>query len=43
MRRGESIVFDAYKGAAEGVLARYERDVLSFVNGRLDQKAIDRR
>lgn len=32
VRRGEAIAFTAYEGAGPGVLGRYERDVISFVN-----------
>lgn len=35
VRRGDTIAFTAYEGAADGVLQRYERDVVSFVNSRL--------
>lgn len=30
-RRGRTASFTAYRGAAKGVLARYERDILSFI------------
>jgi dienelactone hydrolase len=35
VRRGDTIAFTAYKGAGDGVLQQYERDVVSFVNSRL--------
>ncbi len=35
VRRGDAIAFTAYRGAGEGVLEQYERDVISFVNGNL--------
>lgn len=35
--RGKSITFTAYRGAAEGVLDQYERDVMSFVRAKLVQ------
>lgn len=35
VRRGDAIAFTAYQGAAEGVLAQYERDVITFVNNNL--------
>lgn len=42
-RRGDAGVFTAYRGAAPGVLARYEKDLLSFLarhrrpSGRIDR------
>jgi len=38
VRRGDAIAFTAYRGAAEGVLEQYEKDVMSFVTGKLVQK-----
>jgi dienelactone hydrolase len=35
VRRGEAIAFTAYEGAGPGVLERYERDVMLFVEGVL--------
>ncbi|MEM1189601.1 MAG: hypothetical protein AAGI72_13800 [Pseudomonadota bacterium] len=31
VKRGDTVLFQAFKGAGEGVLERYERDVFSFV------------
>lgn len=35
VRRGNAIAFTAYQGAAEGVLEKYETDVIGFVNDAL--------
>lgn len=35
VRRGDAIAFTAHQGAAEGVLDQYEKDVMSFVTGKL--------
>lgn len=37
-RRGDEIAFTAYRGAAEGVLEQYEKDLMSFVTGKLVRK-----
>ncbi len=37
VRRGAAIAFTAYQGAAEGVLEKYEQDVITFVNNNLAQ------
>ncbi len=36
VRRGDTIAFTAYQGAAEGVLQQYEKDVITFVNDNLE-------
>jgi dienelactone hydrolase len=35
VRRGDTTLFTAYQGAADGVLKRYESDVISFVRSHL--------
>jgi dienelactone hydrolase len=37
VRRGESITFEAYQGAAHGVLERYEQDVIAFAKSLVAQ------
>ena len=32
VRRGDAIAFEAYQGAADGVLEQYEHDVVEFIN-----------
>jgi dienelactone hydrolase len=37
VRRGDAIAFEAYQGAGEGVLERYEHDVIAFAKSHLTQ------
>ena len=37
VRRGDAIAFEAYQGAADGVLEKYEHDVITFAKSHLAQ------
>lgn len=42
VRRGNAIAFTAHQGAAKGVLDQYEKDVMSFVTGKLTARRFRR-